>query len=175
MNSTRSRLRTRPTSFSYPGSTPIISANGDADRIVWDLDRATRELRAYNALNLADELYTSAQAANGRDRLGPPAKFSVPIVANGMVYAATLNGTLVGYGLLNHGTKTDEGPGITSNAVSTQSLQAIGLGAPISLTGGNATRPAVDRFIRRPEWSWPGGPRTSQRPECRYPAVRQCR
>jgi hypothetical protein len=130
-----------PDTFSYPGSTPIISTNGGAERIVWDLDRATRELRAYNALNLADELYTSAQAPNGRDRLGPPAKFSVPIVANGMVYAATLNGTIVGYGLLNQGTKTGEAPGTTSNALPVQSLQAIGLGAPTSLAAGNTTPP----------------------------------
>jgi hypothetical protein len=128
-----------PDAFSYPGSTPIVSANGSTDAIVWDLDRATRELRAYDALNLANELYTSAQAPNGRDRLGPPAKFSVPIVANGMVYAAMLNGTVVGYGLLNPATATNRGPGATVNALSAQSMLAIGPDEPTSLAGRNAT------------------------------------
>jgi hypothetical protein len=126
-----------PDTFSYPGSTPIISANGGGNPIVWDLDRATRELRAYNALNLADELYTSAQAPNGRDRLGPPAKFSVPIVANGMVYAATLDGTLVGFGLLNHVANA------TTDMPSASSVTGLPLGQP-HITSGTASAPPLD-------------------------------
>jgi hypothetical protein len=90
-----------PDLFSYPGSTPSISANGSQNRIVWLLDRSTNQLRAYDARNLATELYTSAQAPGGRDRLGPPTKFAVPTVANGMVYVGTFTDRLVAYGLLN--------------------------------------------------------------------------
>jgi hypothetical protein len=127
-----------PDTFSYPGSTASISANGSAGGIVWDLDRATRELRAYDALNLANELYTSAQAPNGSDRLGPPAKFAVPTVANGMVYVATLNGTLVAYGLRTGITATGVGLGPSINVVSGLSVQAVD--ATVSATGGNVTR-----------------------------------
>jgi hypothetical protein len=88
--------------FTYPGSTPSISSNGMVDRIVWLLDRASNQLRAYDATNLANELYTSAQAPNGRDRIGALVKFGVPTVANGKVYVGTLSGVLTVCGLLNH-------------------------------------------------------------------------
>ena len=42
-------------------------------------------LRAYDATNLATELYTSSQAAGGRDQFSGN-KFITPIVANGSVY-----------------------------------------------------------------------------------------
>jgi hypothetical protein len=125
-----------PDTFSYPGSTPMISANGFTNRIVWDLDRATNQLRAYDAVNLADELYTSAQAPNGRDRLGPPSKFSVPIVANGMVYAATLKGTLVGYGLLNHGANA------ATEVLSAFSVTSLPFGQP-HISPGTASAPPL--------------------------------
>jgi hypothetical protein len=83
--------------FSYPGSTPSISSNGDADGIVWDIDYATSQLRAYSASSYGDELYTSDQAGP-RDALGPAVKFSVPTVADGRVYVGTQN-ALVIYGL----------------------------------------------------------------------------
>jgi hypothetical protein len=127
-----------PDTFGYPGSTPIISANGSQSRIVWDLDRATNQLRAYDARNIANELYTSAQAPNGRDRLGPPAKFSVPIVANGMVYAATLNGSLVAYGLRQPMQTTEEELIAAGNSAGAVALGSIGNGAPL-ISFGNAT------------------------------------
>jgi hypothetical protein len=89
-----------PDLFSYPGSTPSISANGLNNRIVWLVDRASNQLRAYDARNLAVELYTSAQAPNGRDRLNPPTKFSVPTIADGRVYVGTQKNVIVAYGLL---------------------------------------------------------------------------
>jgi hypothetical protein len=88
--------------FTYPGSTPSISSNGMVDRIVWLLDRASNQLRAYDGLDLGTELYTSAQAPNGRDRIGALVKFGVPTVANGKVYIGTLKGVLTVYGLLSH-------------------------------------------------------------------------
>lgn len=97
-------LSTSPTSqsldsYGFPGSTPSISANGSANGIVWDLDRSTSQLRAYDASSYATELYTSAQAAAGRDSLGSVVKFTVPTVAAGMVYVGTTD-HVVAYGLL---------------------------------------------------------------------------
>jgi len=87
--------------FGYPGCLPTISANGKANGIAWILDPAG-VLRAYDASNLANELYNSSQNA-GRDALGPAVKFTVPTVANGKVYAGTQNSLAV-YGLLSPGT-----------------------------------------------------------------------
>src|SRR5205085_3256216 len=88
--------------FGFPGSTPSISANGadpaNPNAIVWDLDRNANELRAYDAYGYNSELWTSNQA-DTRDTLGQVVKFSVPTVANGMVYVGTAN-TMVAYGLL---------------------------------------------------------------------------
>jgi len=84
------------TAFGYPGATPSISANGTADAIVWALETdgysyfgvsQPEILRAYDAYDLATELYDSAQAG-GRDQAGPTVKFSVPTIANGKVFVA---------------------------------------------------------------------------------------
>ncbi|HEV3344735.1 MAG TPA: DUF4214 domain-containing protein [Pirellulales bacterium] len=88
-----------PDTFGYPGATPVISANGKANGIVWMIDNATNQLRAYDAANLAHELYTSGQAPGGRDALGTAVKFTVPTVADGEVFVGT-NNSLVIYGLL---------------------------------------------------------------------------
>src|SRR5262249_58170457 len=68
-------ISTTPTSrsadsFSFAGSTPTISANGSADGIVWDVERATSQLRAYSSDSYATELYNSDQAAGNRDAVG---------------------------------------------------------------------------------------------------------
>ncbi|MGH7138001.1 MAG: DUF4214 domain-containing protein [Pirellulales bacterium] len=104
---TNGRLTTTPSSqsadtFGYPGATPTISANGTSDGIVWMIDPGTNELRAYDAGNLADELYSSNQAPGGADTLGRAVKFSVPTVADGHVFVGTQN-SLVIYGLLTTG------------------------------------------------------------------------
>jgi hypothetical protein len=84
-------------SFAFPGSTPSVSADGTADGVVWDLDRGTNQLRAYDAGGYATELYTSDQAAGGRDQLGTVVKFTVPAVAGGRVYVGTAD-SLAAYG-----------------------------------------------------------------------------
>jgi len=86
--------------FPYPGATPAISANGSANGIVWAVEsQSTAVLHAYDAGNVATELYNSNQAARGRDHFGAGNKFIVPTVANGKVYVGTTNGVGV-FGLL---------------------------------------------------------------------------
>jgi hypothetical protein len=153
-----------PDLFTYPGSTPSISANGFVNRIVWDLDRGTNQLRAYDARNLATELYTSAQAPNGRDRLGPPTKFSVPTVANGMVYAGTLKGLLVGFGLLSHAPSLSQA---SINGTPTAVLSTAGSGGQSAAgrhnfsegSAGNVTTPTGPSALDTgPDNSWPNHP-----------------
>ncbi len=80
-------------SFTYPGTTPSISANGTSNAIVWAAENTSpATLHAYDASDLATELYNSNQAANGRDHFGSGNKFIVPTVVNGKVYVGTTNG-----------------------------------------------------------------------------------
>jgi fibronectin type 3 domain-containing protein len=99
-----------------PGS-PMVSANGTANGIVWMLDRLTNRLRAYDAGTLATELWNSGQAPGGADTLGASAKFAVPTVANGHVYVATLDG-LVGYGHFQHAESTPLSPTLSATPLS---------------------------------------------------------
>jgi hypothetical protein len=86
--------------FGSPGATPSISANGTQNAILWVAENSSpAALHAYNAANLATELYNSNQAANGRDNFGAGNKYIVPTVANGKVYVGTTNGIGV-FGLL---------------------------------------------------------------------------
>ena len=88
--------------FGYPGTNPSISANGTSNGIVWGLENNGGILFAFDAANLASELYDSNQAANGRDHF-PHAttnKFTTPMVANGRVYVETPASVAV-FGLLH--------------------------------------------------------------------------
>jgi hypothetical protein len=99
------RLVTPPTSktsvaFSYPGTTPSVSANGTANAIVWAAYNATPAiLYAFDATNLAKQLYSSNDAGT-RDNFGAGNKFIVPTVANGKVYVGTTSSVGV-LGLFN--------------------------------------------------------------------------
>ncbi|MGA7409980.1 MAG: Ig-like domain repeat protein, partial [Bryobacteraceae bacterium] len=88
-----------PTPFGYPGATPSISANGTSDAILWATENSSAVLHAYDATNLAVELYNCNQAPAGRDSLGTGNKFITPTIANGKVYVGTTTGVTV-YGLL---------------------------------------------------------------------------
>jgi hypothetical protein len=88
------------TSFGYPGTAPAVSANGSSNGIVWAIQNSTPAvLHAFSATNLATELYSSSQAANGRDQFGAGNKFMTPSIANGKVYVGTPQGVAV-FGLL---------------------------------------------------------------------------
>ncbi len=90
-------VKETPDSFAFTGSTPSISANGVTNGVMWTLDRGSNQLRAYAANDISNELWTSAQAAGGRDTLGSVVKFSVATVADGHVFVGTSN-ALVNYG-----------------------------------------------------------------------------
>lgn len=97
-------LATSPSSrsahtFAYPGATPVISASGTTNGIVWVVENSSPAvLHAYDATNLATEFYNSNQAANGRDQFSNN-KFITPMVANGKVYVGTSKSVAV-FGLL---------------------------------------------------------------------------
>jgi hypothetical protein len=104
---TNGLLSTAPTSttaqsYAYPGGSLAISANGTTNGILWAIRKdgaAPGTLHAYDASNLAVELYNSNQAGS-RDTLDDPAaKFSLPLIVNGRVYVAS-EGRLTIYGLL---------------------------------------------------------------------------
>jgi hypothetical protein len=101
-----SLLTTTPTSttsqagalFHEGGGTPSVSAAGTLNGIVWALDNSNyctnpnpgcgpTVLHAYDATNLATELWNSA--ASVTDKAGNAIKFAVPTVANGKVYVGT--------------------------------------------------------------------------------------
>jgi hypothetical protein len=105
------------TSYGFPGATPSLSSNGTASGILWALDNTfyctpqspgcgATVLHAYDASNLATELWNSSQAPGNRDLAGHAVKFTVPTVANGKVYVGTRGndstalGELEVYGLL---------------------------------------------------------------------------
>jgi hypothetical protein len=104
--------------FPFLGSQPVISANGNTNGILWTLEDAGTSispvagiLHAYNALNLAQELYNSNQ--NGtHDVPGLAVKFAVPTVANGKVYVGSTTELDV-YGLTGAGSTPTPTPTAT--------------------------------------------------------------
>jgi len=105
---TNAKLSTAATSqsaatFGYPGASPVVSANGTTNAIVWVDDNSNvslTALRAYDAANLARELYNSNQATGSRDQFGAGNKFITPTVAEGKVFVGT-NSEVAVFGLLH--------------------------------------------------------------------------
>jgi outer membrane protein assembly factor BamB len=102
---TNARLSATPasqtsTQFGRPGTAAAVSANGTANGIVWAHENASSAvLHAYDATNLAHELYNSTQATGGRDSFGTGNKFITPTIADGKVFVGTTNGVAV-FGLI---------------------------------------------------------------------------
>lgn len=93
-----------------PGGILSLSANGTnaGSGIIWGVHNLVGSanqqvrpgiLRAYNAENVAIQLWNSEQIS-ARDSLGNLAKFVPPTIANGKVYMATFSNRLNVYGLL---------------------------------------------------------------------------
>jgi hypothetical protein len=114
-NTTTDTFNTAPTSQSnasiaFPGLTPVVSADGTANGIIWAVDSSKSGtngaasgpavLYAFDPNNVGNELWDSSQAAGNRDQAANAVKFVVPTVANGKVYVGAVNALTV-YGLLS--------------------------------------------------------------------------
>ncbi|MGA2551758.1 MAG: pyrrolo-quinoline quinone [Burkholderiaceae bacterium] len=87
-------------SYTYPGASPSVSANGTTGGIVWTVQNTTPAvLHAYDATNLAIELYNSSQQGS-RDQFGAGNKFIAPVIVDGKVLVGTPNAVAV-FGLLH--------------------------------------------------------------------------
>lgn len=96
-----------------PAATPIVSADGAKNAILWvvstkewneaHMDR-TAVLHAYDANDITHELYNSEQTSD-RDRADMTVRFSIPTVADGHVFIGA-RGRLDVYGLLNQGMRS---------------------------------------------------------------------
>jgi hypothetical protein len=91
--------------FPNVSATPSLSANGQKDGVVWILRSKSWNgpeqpavLYAYDATNVAHELYDSEQNTI-RDHAGPALRFTIPTIVNGHVYVGTKSEVDV-YGLL---------------------------------------------------------------------------
>jgi PKD repeat protein len=139
-----------------PGGILALSANGNqsGSGIVWashqltgDANQSVRPgiLHAYDAANLANELWNSQQVS-ARDAVGNFAKFVPPTVANGKVYLATFSGQLDIYGLLPSSTLAQLSltPGnlnfgtVAIGQSNTRNFQLVNTGG-LSLTGTVST------------------------------------
>ncbi len=83
--------------YGFPGANMSVSANGSANGIVWAIE-AVGVLHAYDATNVARELYNTNQAGS-RDQFGSAVRFTVPTVMNGKVFVAGMTELAI-FGLL---------------------------------------------------------------------------
>ena len=101
--------------MSSPAATPIVSADGTKDAILWVVE--TKEwneshmdrpavLHAYDARDITHELYNSEQKSE-RDRANMTVRFAIPTIADGHVFVGA-RGQLDVYGLLNPGSRSQK-------------------------------------------------------------------
>ena len=150
-------LSTAPTSQSSPGvyggrgGTMAISANGSTNGILWTLESTGLSspgvLHAYDATNLANELYNSNQAGS-RDTLDTWLKFTLPLVANGKVFVAGVSQLTV-YGLLPNGNSVQTAS-VASTSTQTQGSESAPVGQASS---GSSVGPQVtaSAFTQTPQ------------------------
>ena len=77
--------------YGYPGSEPVVSANGTSNGIVWTIDTGSNTLRANDANDVSNLLFSGALS-------GGAIRWTVPTVANGHVYAGG-KGMVFGFSL----------------------------------------------------------------------------
>ena len=80
---TTSPVSIGPTIYTYPGTYPTISANGNIDGIVWTYEPTSGTLRASDATDVTKELFVGTVYSK--------AKWVAPTVVNGHVYIAMQN------------------------------------------------------------------------------------
>jgi hypothetical protein len=95
--------------FPAAAATPVVSANGLKDGLLWVLhskawnaDDTNAVLFAFDALDTSMPIYASEQNPS-RDRAGLALRFNIPTIANGHVYVGAKSEVDV-YGLLTHET-----------------------------------------------------------------------
>ena len=141
-------LNPTPVAVSSPNYQPTaynglaVSANGGqaGTGILWEtgVDSASAgELRAYNATNLADELWDS-DMSGGPDVPGSFAKFAVPTVINGKVYVPTFSKQVAVYGLTSAASLPGAAPALAAimNGAS-YGVGAVSPGEVVTIFGSN--------------------------------------
>ena len=98
-------VATAPEPFTFPGAIPVTSSNGGAagTGIVWTIDQTNGAvLRAFNASDIGDEIFTSARDASrdGLDDTNGFNHFDVPTIADGLVFVGDQSHLEI-FGLLN--------------------------------------------------------------------------
>ncbi|HEX4265646.1 MAG TPA: chitobiase/beta-hexosaminidase C-terminal domain-containing protein [Verrucomicrobiae bacterium] len=153
---TNAVMSTTPVSTSTPtlgylGYTPTISANGTSNGIAWVIqadayaNNGPAVLHAYNATNLAQELYNSSQNL-ARDNPGGAVKYSVPIVANGKVFVGTEFAlSIYGIGIFLPSPVISPNGGVFTNSVIVSLTDATNA-ATIYYTL-NGTTPTTNSFV----------------------------
>src|SRR5262249_52184113 len=140
------------TRFGFPGSQPTISANGTTNGIAWAVQddafgtSGPGVLHAYEAVNLANELYrrdrlnpnlpANQQVPSQRDSLGGAVKFVVPTISNGHVYVGQQYELDV-FGLFPDDGNPPLGPpsGLTATALSDTRIQLTWTNKVTNATG----------------------------------------
>jgi outer membrane protein assembly factor BamB len=101
-------------------------------------------LRAFDPLDLTNELWNSDMDAAEGDRLGNLAKFSPPVIANGKVYVGTFSRELAVYGLLGKAREREDlgdfelrniGPNVVKSG------RRVGKRYELRMTGGGIGSP----------------------------------